>query len=61
MHGFMEDDLTGLLPCSVNRTNNNDVFALHAVDGIQILVTDGGGRFVTSSVPIDVTDHFSSA
>jgi prepilin-type processing-associated H-X9-DG protein len=53
LHGFSPDGLRCPGPCAVNCTNNNEAFAFHP-GGINVSFLDGGVRFVSDTIPVDV-------
>lgn len=54
MHGFQQGGLVAPGPCPINCTNNNEMYSMHAADGVHILLVDGAVRMLSASVDIDV-------
>jgi prepilin-type N-terminal cleavage/methylation domain-containing protein len=53
VHGFTRDGLSAPGPCPINCTNNEEAFGFHP-GGINTVFGDGGVRFLSETIAIDV-------
>jgi prepilin-type N-terminal cleavage/methylation domain-containing protein/prepilin-type processing-associated H-X9-DG protein len=53
LHGFTYDGLAAPGPCPINCTNNDEAFGFHP-GGVNAVFGDGGARFLTETIAIDV-------
>lgn len=53
LHGFTYDGLSAPGPCPMNCTNNDEAFGFHPA-GVNAVFGDGGVRFLSETIAIDV-------
>lgn len=60
LHGFTYDGLSAPGPCPMNCTNNDEAFSFHPT-GINAVFGDGGVRFLSEMIAIDVYAALSTS